>query len=101
MHLLRLLHWQADSLPLCHLGSQITLLLLKIITIWASLAVQWLRLHTSIAGGVGSILGQRTKVPHVTWWAKNKEKKNNNYLLSTHYVPGTGKQVLPLTSFNP
>ena len=72
LHLLSLLHWQADSLPLCHLGSQITLLLLKIITILASL-VQWLRLHTSMAGGVGSILGQRTKVPHVTWWAKNKQ----------------------------
>ena len=72
LHLLSLLHWQADSLPLCHLGSQITLLLLKIITILASL-VQWLRLHTSMAGGVGSILDQRTKVPHVTWWAKNKQ----------------------------
>ena len=28
-------------------------------------------------------------------------KKYNKYLLSTYYVPGTGKQVLPLTSFNP
>ena len=32
----------------------------------ASLAVQWLRLHTSNAGAMGSIPGQGTKIPHVT-----------------------------------
>ena len=29
-----------------------------------SLAVQWLRLHASTAGGMGSISGQGTKIPH-------------------------------------
>ena len=32
-----------------------------------SLVVQWLRLHASTAGGMGSIPGWRTKIPHVTW----------------------------------
>ena len=31
-----------------------------------SLAVQWLRLHASAAGGVGSIPGWGTKIPHAT-----------------------------------
>ena len=30
----------------------------------ASLAVQWLRLHTPNAGDTGSILGWGTKIPH-------------------------------------
>ena len=29
-----------------------------------SLAVQWLRLQASVAGGMGSIPGQGTKIPH-------------------------------------
>ena len=37
-----------------------------------SLAVQWLRFRTSNAGGVGSIPGQGTKIPHAAW---PKEKK--------------------------
>ena len=32
-----------------------------------SLAVQWLRLHASNAGGTGSIPGQGTKIPHAAW----------------------------------
>ena len=32
-----------------------------------SLAVQWLRLHASNAGGEGSTPGQGTKIPHATW----------------------------------
>ena len=31
-----------------------------------SLAVQWLRLCTSIAGGMGSVPGQGTKIPHAS-----------------------------------
>ena len=31
-----------------------------------SLVVQWLRLHASNTGGVGSIPGQGTKNPHAT-----------------------------------
>ena len=32
-----------------------------------SLVVQWLGLHASNAGGVGSVPGRRTKIPHATW----------------------------------
>ena len=32
-----------------------------------SLAVQWLRPCASIAGDIGSIPGQGTKIPHVKW----------------------------------
>ena len=32
-----------------------------------SLAVQWLGLHTSTAGGTGSIPGQGTKIPKAAW----------------------------------
>ena len=31
---------------------------------WTSLAVQWLRICASNAGGTGSIPGQETKIPH-------------------------------------
>ena len=40
-----------------------------------SLAVQWLRLCTSNAGGTVSIPGQGTKIPHVVWHGQND---NNN-----------------------
>ena len=40
-----------------------------------SLVVQWLRLHASNVGGVGSTSGQRTKIPHA--WIKKKKKKSN------------------------
>ena len=33
----------------------------------ASLAVQWLRLCASNAGGTSLIPGQRTKIPHAVW----------------------------------
>ena len=32
------------------------------------LAVQWLRFQASTAGGVGSIPGQETKIPHTAQW---------------------------------
>jgi len=37
-----------------------------------SLGVQWLRLHASTAGGVGSIPGQGTKIPYASAWPKKK-----------------------------
>ena len=39
------------------------------------LAVQWLRLCTSTAGGTGSIPGQRTKIPHAMQCNQKKKKK--------------------------
>ena len=38
-----------------------------------SLAVQWLRLHTSTAGGMGSIPVQGTKIPYVSWHSQKKK----------------------------
>ena len=38
-------------------------------------AVLWLRLQASTAGGVGSIPGQGTKIPHDTWLSQKKKKK--------------------------
>ena len=37
-----------------------------------SLAVQWLRLHTSTAGGIDSIPGKGTKI--AAWQKKNNDK---------------------------
>ena len=42
---------------------------------WTSLAVQWLRLCTPNAGGMGSIPGQRTKIPHAMQHSARKKKK--------------------------
>ena len=39
------------------------------------LAVHWLRLHASTAGGVGSIPGQGTKIPHVAQCSQNNIKQ--------------------------
>ena len=38
----------------------------------SSLAVQWLRLHTSTAEGTGSIPGQGTRIPHASWLGEKK-----------------------------
>ena len=42
-----------------------------------SLAVQWLRLQASTAGGVGSIPGWGNKIMHDVWCGKKKKKKIN------------------------
>ena len=39
-----------------------------------SLVAQWLRLHVSTAGGLDSIPGQGTKIPHALQvWPKKRE----------------------------
>ena len=40
-----------------------------------SLTVQWLRLHASTAGGVGSIPGPGTKILHAKWCSQKKKKE--------------------------
>ena len=40
----------------------------------ASLAVQWLRLRASTAGGTGLIPGQGTKILHAMWHGQKKQK---------------------------
>ena len=37
---------------------------------------QWLRLHASNAGGMGSSPGQGTKIPHPMWQKKKKKKSH-------------------------
>ena len=39
---------------------------------WTELVVQWLSLHASNTGGVGSILGRGMKIPHVERGSKKK-----------------------------
>ena len=43
-----------------------------------SLVVQWLRLCTFIAGDVGLIPGQGTKIPHAMWSKINNNKLKKN-----------------------
>ena len=40
-----------------------------------SLAVQWLRVRTSTAEGMGLIPGWVTKIPHAAWHGHKKKKK--------------------------
>ena len=42
-----------------------------------SLVVQWLRLHASNAGTVGSIPGQGTKIPYAVWHGQKIKKKKS------------------------
>ena len=41
-----------------------------------SLVVQWLRLHVSNVGGMGSIPGQGTKIPHAEHGTAEKKKRS-------------------------
>ena len=68
------LHWQADSQPLHHQGSPRGLF--KNAHCGTSLAVQWLRLCPSTAGGMGSIPGWGTKMPHATAPCSEAKKKS-------------------------
>ena len=47
-----------------------------------SLAVQWLRLCVSTAGGSGSIPGRGTKIPHATRCSPPEKKKKKGKLTS-------------------
>ena len=40
-----------------------------------ALVVQWLRLHAPKAGGLGSIPGRETRIPHAAWHSLKKKKK--------------------------
>ena len=44
-------------------------------SIGTSLEVQWLRLHASSAGGMGLILGGRTKIPHASQHSQKIKNK--------------------------
>ena len=47
---------------------------IKLMGCGTSLAVQWLSLHTSTAGSVGSLPGQGPKILHAMQYGKKKKK---------------------------
>ena len=49
-----------------------------------SLAVQWLKLCPSNAGGAGLIPGGGTKIPRVLWCSQKKKKRDVRWKLSTY-----------------
>ena len=52
-----------------------------------SLVVQWLRLHTSTAGDMGSIPGRGTKIPHGAQGSQKKKNGNKEWLLGRQKRP--------------
>ena len=68
---------QIDMLYILNLYSNLYQLCLnkkkKKLKIGTSLAVQWLRLQASTAGGVGSISGGGNKIMHDVWCGKKKK----------------------------
>ena len=68
-----------------------------------SLVAQWLRLHSSNAGGMGSISSWRTKSPQAVWCSQKKKKYNKDshlpiksdlYFVSFHSAVPIQKYVL-------
>ena len=45
-----------------------------------SLAIQWLGLRASTAGGMGSIPGQETKIPQATWRGQKETHKKHDWV---------------------
>ena len=58
-----------------HSYQMATLLISKRKSPGTSLTIQWLGLHASNAGGVGSIPGWGTKIPHAVQHGQRKERK--------------------------
>ena len=86
-----------------------------LIIMWPSLVIQWLRLRASTAWGMGSILGQRTKISHAAWpiyiyiyitrcthevvWTPWKSvPQSTNYLGSKHDLQFLSKQKSSIPS---
>ena len=71
------------------------ILLQIIVDIGNSLAVQWIGLHASTAGGTGSVPGWRTKIPHAALHRQNvlDTEPSASHLISHYFTTG---QVLPL-----
>ena len=49
-----------------------------LIVLGTPLAAQWLRLCISNAGGMSSIPGWGTKIPHAAWCSQKKKKKKKS-----------------------
>ena len=70
---------------------RLTIQKVKIKNRGTSPVVQWLKLHASIAGDVGSIPGPGTKILHAKWCGK---KKNRVKLCILWYVSSQCKVLL-------
>ena len=64
-----------NSLDGCIIKKAIKIIMNKKYMWGNSLAVQWLGLCTSMAGGTDSVPGQGTKIPHATPCGQKKKKK--------------------------
>ena len=53
-----------------------------------SLAVQWLGLRTSTAGGMGSIPGGRTKMLEATWCGQKRKRKKGKMVKMVNFTSG-------------
>ena len=61
---------------------------------WSFLVVQWLGLHTSIAGGTSLIPGQETKTPHVVQHSHKKKCVVSLSFVPNYYLtPSHPKQL--------
>ena len=64
------------------------------------MAVQWLRLQASNAGGMGSIPGRGTRIPHAVQCGqenKNEERKKQD-LNSANTMENEGRNIMSLTT---
>ena len=59
----------------------------KLSPLGTSLAVWWLRLCTSNAGGMGSIPGWGTKIPYAVWHDQKKKKNLSLFVSSWDRLP--------------
>ena len=58
------------------------------------LAVQWLRLNTFNAGGMGLILNWGIKIPHAVALKKKKKKENDLWFPSARKIQPSGEVIL-------
>ena len=63
------------------------------------LVVQWLRLRTPNAGGLGLMPGPGTKIPHAVWHSQKKKKKRCSLLPNTSTWWGSGFTLASQSTF--
>ena len=66
-----------------------------------SLEVQWLRLHASIAGGMGSIPGGGTKILHAVQPGQKKKANYECHYFIKHLSPFIRLKEGQVVKFNP
>ena len=72
---------------------------------WTSAVVQWLRLHASTGGGLGSTPGGGTKIPTRSWCTQLGQKQTTNkqktqgYYLTSCVIMGNMSALLSLCKY--